>query len=95
MYKTITVVRCLNKSHSGNKRVTVQRGGLQYTSCFICDARMEKNNSKMKLMHLSLIFVQQPFPLAWNLPARVHTRICAHGYSFNLVFFVVETNIII
>lgn len=64
MYKTITLVRCLNKSHGGNKCITVQRSSLQYTWYFICDARVEKNNSKMKLMHLSPNFLQQPFSLA-------------------------------
>lgn len=64
MYKTITVVRCLNKSHSGNKCITVQSSSLQYTGYFTSDAQMKKNTSKMKPMHLSPDFLQQPFSLA-------------------------------
>lgn len=64
MYKTITVVRCLSKSHSGNKGITVQSSSVQYRGDFICDARMEKKNSKRTLRHLSPNFHQQPLSLA-------------------------------
>lgn len=50
MYKTITVVRCLSKSHGGNegiKGITVQSSTVHYRGDFICDARMEKNQNKL------------------------------------------------
>lgn len=47
MYKTITVVRCLSKSHGGNEGITVQSSTVQYRGDFIYDARMEKNQNKL------------------------------------------------